>query len=71
MKKLKSYLERWFNGKKVKGIDVSLVDIRVICDLYNSMIAGEKPSFISGKAKEVLDSCGIKIEPCGVGWKVV
>ena len=70
MKKLRTYLEKWLNGYKVKGIEVSLYDIQELVDIYNAIIRKEKPSFINGKAKIVLDKCGIETVIEGIGWKI-
>lgn len=71
MKKFKSYIDKWADGKKVKGIDVSLYDINECMDIYEAIKRKEKPSFINGKVKEILDKCNIKTVSCGIGWKVV
>lgn len=60
MKKLRSYLEKWTEGQKVKGIKVSLCDIQECVRIYNAIVRKEKPKFINGKVKEILDKCGIK-----------
>lgn len=71
MKKFKGYIEKWINGEKVKGIEVSLEDIRSCIDVYNGIARKEKPEFINGKVKEILDKCNIKTVEHGIGWKVV
>lgn len=71
MKKLKSYLKKWTEGRKVRGINVSLYDISECIRIYNAMVQKEKPSFINEKVKEILDKCGIKTVKKGIGWKVV
>ena len=71
MKKLKSYLEKWINGEKVRGINVSLYDIQECVRIYNAMVRKEKPEFINGKVKEILDKCGIKTVVKGIGWRIV
>ena len=70
MDKLKGYIEKWINGEKVKGINVSLLDIQECINVYNSITRKEKPKFINGKVKEILDKCNIKTIKCGIGWKV-
>lgn len=70
MKKLRSYLEKWTEGQKVRGINVSLYDIQECVRIYNAMIRKEKPEFINGKIKEILDKCGIKTVVEGIGWRV-
>lgn len=70
MKKLKSYLMKWMDGQKVRGINVSLYDIQECVRIYNAMVRKEKPEFINGKVKEILDKCGIKTVVEGIGWRV-
>lgn len=70
MKKLRSYLEKWTEGQNVRGINVSLYDIQECVRIYNAMIRKEKPEFINGKIKEILDKCGIKTVVEGIGWRV-
>lgn len=70
MKKLRTYLEKWTNGEKVRGINVSLYDIQECVRIYNAMVRKEKPEFINGKVKEILDKCGIKTVVEGIGWRI-
>ena len=70
MKKLKSYLMKWMDGQKVRGINVSLYDIQECVRIYNAMVRKEKPEFINGKVKEILDKCGIKTVVEGIGWRI-
>lgn len=70
MKKLKSYLEKWMDGEKVRGINISLYDIQECIRIYNAMVRKEKPEFINGKVKEILDKCGIKTVVEGIGWRI-
>lgn len=70
MKKLRSYLEKWTEGEKVRGINVSLYDIHECVRIYNAMVRKEKPEFINGKVKEILDKCGIKTVVEGIGWRI-
>jgi len=39
-------------------------------DIYNAIVRKEKPSFINGTVKEILDKCKIKTENEGIGWRV-
>ena len=70
MKKLKSYLMKWMDGQKVRGINVSLYDVQECVRIYNAMVRKEKPEFINGKVKEILDKCNIKTVEEGIGWRV-
>ena len=70
MKKFRTYLEKWINGEKVRGINVSLYDIQECVRIYNAMVRKEKPEFINGKVKEILDKCGIKTVVEGIGWRI-
>ena len=70
MKKLREYIIKWTDGQKVRGINVSLYDIHECVRIYNAMVQKEKPSFINGKVKEILDKCNIKTVTEGIGWRV-
>ena len=71
MKKFKQYIETWLDGKQVRGIkNVPPETIWECIDIYNGIIRKEKPSFINGKVKEILDKCEIKTVVEGVGWRV-
>ena len=70
MKKLREYLIKWIDGQKVRGISVSAYDIQECIRVYNAMVRKEKPEFINGKVKEILDKCKIKTVTEGIGWRV-
>ena len=70
MKRFKEYIQKWLNGEKVKGLNVSLLDIQECIEVYNGIARKEKPEFINGKVKEVLDKCNIKTIEHGIGWKI-
>ena len=70
MKKLREYLIKWTDGRKVRGISVSAYDIQECIRVYNAMVRKEKPEFINGKVKEILDKCKIKTVTEGIGWRV-
>lgn len=71
MKKLREYIEQWLDGKQIKGMHVTLLDIHELIDIYNAIIRKEKPEFINGDVKKILDKCGIKSKEHGIGWKIV
>ena len=68
MERLKGYIEKWLDGQKVRGIQVSLFDIRECVRIYNAMVRNEKPEFINGK--EILDKCKIETVVEGIGWRI-
>ena len=70
MKKLREYIIKWVDGQKVRGINVSVYDIEECIRVYNAMVRKEKPEFINGKVKEILDKCKIKTVTEGIGWRV-
>lgn len=70
MKRLKEYIEKWLDGQKVRGIQVSLLDIRECVSIYNALVRNEKPEFINGKVKEILDKCKIETVVEGIGWRI-
>lgn len=71
MEKLRQWLELWFEGKNVRGIkNVPLETMYEIAEIYNAMIRKQKPQFINGKCKEILDKAGIETIECGIGYRV-
>lgn len=71
LKKMCEYLEKWLEGEKVKGFQMSLLDIDDCVYVYNGILIGERPAFMNEKVKQVLDKCKIKVEDYdGVGWRV-
>ena len=71
MKKLRHWIELWLDGKEVPRIkNVTLVTRREIAEIYNAMIKKQKPEFINGKCKEILDKAGIETIEYGVGYRV-
>ena len=70
MKKLREYLIKWTDGQKVRGISVTPYDVEECIRVYNAMVRKEKPEFINGKVKEILDKCGIKTVVEGIGWRI-
>ena len=70
MKKLREYLIKWTDGQKVRGISVTPYDVEECIRVYNAIVRKEKPEFINGKVKEILDKCGIKTIEEGIGWMV-
>ena len=71
MKKLREYLIKWTDGQKVIGINVTQYDVEECIRVYNAIVRKEKPEFINGKVKEILDKCKIKTVEKGIGWRVV
>ena len=71
MKKLREYLIKWTDGQKVRGISVTPYDVEECIRVYNAIVRKEKPEFINGKVKEILDKCKIKTVEKGIGWRVV
>ena len=69
MKKLKNLIEKWVYEKLDRGITPYMVDVCI--EIYNEMVNGEKPEFITTEICAVLDKCGIKYKPCGIGWRVI
>ena len=70
MKKFRTYIEKWLNGEKVRGVNVSLYDIQECIRVYNAILTKENTKFINGKVKEILDKCNIQTIECGICWKV-
>jgi len=70
MSKLRRWIETWMDGKNVRGISVAPADVYELITVYNDIVHKEKPTFINGKVKEILDKCNIKTIEHGIGWQV-
>lgn len=70
MDKFHGYIAKWINGEKVRGINVSIEDILEYIRIHNAIIHGEKPDFINGNVKSILNKCGIDTKVCGIGWQI-
>lgn len=70
MDKFHSYIAKWINGEKVRGINVSMEDIHECIRIHNAIVHGEKPDFINGNVKSILNKCGIDTKVCGIGWQI-
>lgn len=70
MEKLREYLIKLTDGQMVRGINVTPYDVKECIRVYNAMVRNEKPEFINGKVKEILDKCKIKTVEKGIGWSV-
>ena len=70
MKKFHDYIAKWINGEKVRSINISIDDIHECIRIHNAIVRGEKPDFINGNVKSVLDKCEIGTKVCGIGWQV-
>ena len=51
--------------------NVAQWQILILLFLYNELIKGEHPEFISFSVKKILDNCDIMIAPKGIGWIVI
>ena len=70
MKKLREYLIKWTDGQKVRGISVTPYDVEECVRIYNAIVRNEKPEFINGKVKEILDKCKIETVVEWIGWRI-
>ena len=70
MKKLREYLIKWTDGQKVRGINVTPYDVEECIRVYNTIVRKEKPEFINGKVKEILNKWKIKTVEKGIGWRI-
>ena len=71
MEKLKKYLDAWLDGKSVRGVFVTLEDIRTLQDAYDAIRENKAFCFLSGNVKKVLEKCGIATIEHDVGWMIV
>lgn len=67
--KIENDVSKLLDGKKIMGLNLSLLDIKLIVDLLKNL--KNKPVFINGNVKKFCDKYGIKVCKCGIGWKVL
>jgi hypothetical protein len=70
LKNLRKYLDLWEDGKTVRGLYVTLEDIRTLQDAYNAIIENRAFCFLSANVKKVFDKCGIATVEHDVGWMI-
>lgn len=67
MAKLTELLITWCDGQNVKGLQTPpAATIRELIDIYS----GEQTETINSTVKSILDRCGIKSTPKGIGWLI-
>lgn len=71
MKKLRKYLDLWEEGKTVRGLTVTLTDIRDLQMAYTAITENKDFYFLSDNVKKVLDKCGIVTAAHGIGWVII
>lgn len=66
--KLKSLINTWCDGGKVRGIQTPPpATIRELIDIYE----GKQDETINSTVVDILTKCGIKTEIKGIGWKII
>ena len=70
MKKLYNLIEKVYQTGKLPKY-CSLADFNIIVSIYNEIIKGKNPEFISFSVKKILDNCGIITAQKEIGWIVV
>lgn len=66
MKKLKEWLNVWFEGKKVRGLNPTPNEIYLLWDIAYK----KRKEFISAGILPILDKCGISYKSHGIGWMI-
>lgn len=65
--KLKKLLDAWADGIKIRGIKTPpLETVQELFDIYY----GNEKQTINSSVIEILNKCGITVEPNGIGWVV-
>lgn len=70
MKKLYNLIEKVYQTGHLPKC-CTIADFNIIVSVYNEIIKGKNPEFISFSVKKILDNCGIMTAPKGIGWIVV
>lgn len=66
--KIENDVNRLLDGKRINGLNLSLLDIKLIVDLLKNL--KNKPEFMNGNVKKFCDKYGIEVYQYGMGWKV-
>ena len=70
MKKLYELIKEVYDtGKLPKCCTVA--DFHILVSVYNNLVKGGHPEFVSISVKNILENCGIMVAPKGVGWIVI
>ena len=64
-KKLKNLLDAWTEGIKIRGIKTP--PLETMQELFNIYYGNQKET-INSSVIEILNKCGITVEPNGIGW---
>ena len=67
--KINNDVNKLLNGGQIKGIDLSVYDIRELVNVLENL--KNKPEFINSNVKKFCDKYDIKVCKCGIGWKVL
>ena len=70
MKKLYNLIEKVYETGKLPKC-CTIADFDIIVSIYNELVKGEHPEFISFSVKKILDNCDIMTAPKGIGWIVI
>lgn len=63
---LGQFLEKASNGGAMQGC--TPVDIYSLMGVYSKLENGMTATFVSANMYKVLEKCGIKVKPQGIGW---
>ena len=67
--KINNDVNKLLNGEKIRGIDLSVYDIRELVNVLENLT--KKPEFINSNVKKFCNKYDIKVCECGIGWKVL
>lgn len=67
LQKLSEWIDRWCDGKKVRGIKTP--PLLVIHELMAIVNDSNTKTTINGTTVEILQRADIKVKPEGIGWR--
>lgn len=70
MKKLYELIKEVYKTGELPNC-CTIADFDILLSVYNDLVNGGHPQFISLSVKNILENCGIIVAPKGVGWVAI
>ena len=70
MKKLDKIVQTLLEGEKVRGLHLSLLDIRELEYISYTLTHNKTATTINSNVKQVMEKCGFTLKTEGIGWKI-
>ena len=70
LKDLKKGIDILESGKKIRNFNFSLLDIRELQQVYDDLFTKDVATTIQETVYLFAMYCGLKVQTCGIGWKI-